>query len=226
VWQRALAVMHLHGVVRSPAEAASHANMLCQDWRAPGHIANCLVLQRCLGLSGSDAYKQFGGRVATAAPTKLAGRLLYLEQRGLLHLVVPDRRAAKRAWREEHGPSAIKRATSDPRFITVGNVANLSTAKFTRLLQQHLPGAAADFAAFKAGLQDSPAWQQLWGEAQAESARLLALLPPELQPGWRQESDDDDDDHLLGDDAQSRYAKFERDMWSRRMELMIRGNGY
>jgi hypothetical protein len=151
---------------------------------------------------------------------------LYLEQRGLLHLLVADRRAAKKAWREEHGPSAIKRAASDPRFITVGNVANLSTAKFTRLLQQHLPSAAADFAAVKAGLQDSPAWQQLWGEAQAESARLLALLPPELQPGWRQEGDDDDDERLLGDNAMSRYAKFERDMGSRHMDLMIRGNGY
>ena len=201
VWQRALAVMHLHCVARCPAEALSHADMLCQDWLAPGRIANRLALQRCMGQSAAGVYQHSAGAVASAAPTKLAGRLLYLEQRGLLQLLVADKKAARRAWWRGHCLPGNKRATGDPPIISVGDVANLSTAKFTRLLQQHIPSAAADFAAFNAGLQDLPAWQQLCGEAEAEAERLTTLLPPDMQPGWIRVAanyiiyDDDDEDY-------------------------------
>ena len=208
VWQRALAVLHLHGVAGSAAEALNHVDVLCQDWLAPGSIANRLALQRCMGLSPAGVYQRYAGYVSSADPTKLAGRLLFLELHGLLLLLVADKGAAKRAWRREGGLPANRTAAGEPAFISVGDVANLSAEKFTRLLQQHLPSAAADdFAAFKAGLPDSPAWRQLWAEAQAEAEQLTALLPPEMLPGW------------IGEDDDSYYAR-------RSIALMIRKNGY
>ena len=54
----------------------------------------------------TGVYEQFGSYVANSAAEKLAGRLLYLEQRGLLHLLVADKQAAKAAWREKAWPAS------------------------------------------------------------------------------------------------------------------------
>ena len=106
VWQRALAVMRQCGVADPIAVALNSVQMLCQDFLAPARLANRLALQRCLGLSAAGVYEQFGSYVANSAAEKLAGCLLYLEQRGLLHLLVADKQAAKAAWREKAWPAS------------------------------------------------------------------------------------------------------------------------
>ena len=183
VWQRALAVMRLCGVAHPAAVALNNFGMLYQDWLAPGRLANRLALQRCVGLSAAGVYERFGSYVATKGAERLAGRLLYLEQRGLLHLLVADKQAAKEAWRRQQGLPASKKATGEPAFISVGNVAVLPDADFICLLAKQPCSAAADFAAFKAGLLDSPTWLQLLADAQAASAQLNARLEPELRLG-------------------------------------------
>ena len=97
VWQRWLAVMQLCGVADPVALAFTNAQVLGQDCLAPGRLANRLALQHCMGLSAGDVYVQYGSYVAQCAAKKQAGRLLFLEQRGLLHLLVADRKAARQA---------------------------------------------------------------------------------------------------------------------------------
>ncbi|KAI3427318.1 hypothetical protein D9Q98_010235 [Chlorella vulgaris] len=63
------------------------------------------------------------------SPTTLAGRLLYLEQLDLLPLLVADKLAAKREWREEQGLSVSKKAAGEAVFISVRDVASFSTSK-------------------------------------------------------------------------------------------------
>ena len=181
VWRRALAVMHLCGVAAPAALALNNAHLLCLDWLAPGRLANRLALQRCLGLSPAGVFERHAGYVVKYAAERLAGRLLYLEQRGLLHLLVADKQLARQAWLQERGLPANKPATGKPAFISARDLAVITDDAFVSPLD--LPNGAADVAAFKAGLLDSPAWQQLWEEAEAKSARLTALLPPELRPG-------------------------------------------
>jgi hypothetical protein len=180
VWRRALAVMRRCGVAEPAAVPLKKVRMLCQDFLAPAHLAKRLALQRCLGLSAAGVYAQFGSYVANSAAEKLAGRLLYLEQRGLLHLLVANKKAARRIWREERGLPANETAAGESAFISVCELAALPDAEFSSLKALR---DGADFAAFKGGLPDSPAWQQLWGEAEAEAAWLIALLSPELRPG-------------------------------------------
>ena len=183
VWQRAPAVMWLCGVADPAAVALNNPLMLCVDWLAPGRLANRLALQRCLGLSPAGVYERFGSYVAITSAEKLAGRLLYLEQRGLLHLLAADKQAARQAWRQERGLPANKRAAGEPAFISVSDVATLADKRFSCLPGKLPHSAAAEFAAFKAGLQDSPAWRQLWAEAEAASEQLNARLEPELRLG-------------------------------------------
>lgn len=181
VWQRALAVMHLHGVAGSAAETLSNADMLCVDWLEPGRIASRLALQRCMGQSAAGVYTHFAGLVARTSARRLVGRLLYLEQHGLLHLLVADMQAAKRAWRRECGLPANKKAPDEPAFISLSSVASLPDDKFCSKAQP-LCGTT-DFATFKRGLPDLPAWQHLWAEAEAERGRVRALLPLEMRLG-------------------------------------------
>ena len=171
--------MRLCGVTDPAAVALNYPQMLCVDWLAPGRLANRLALQRCLGLSAAGVYERFGGYVATTSAERLAGRLLYLEQRGLLHLLAADKKAARRAWRQERGLPANEEATGEPAFISV-----FDCTRSDEHFKGKLPDSgAADFAAFKAGLLDSPAWRQLWAEAEAEAAQLNAQLEPQLRPG-------------------------------------------
>ena len=181
VWRRALAVLRQCGVADPIAVALNSVQMLCRDWRAPVRLVNRRALQRSTGLSPAGVYLQFGSYVANSAAEKLAGRLLYLEQRGLLHLLMADKRAARRAWQEERGLPANETAAGEPTFISVRELAILPNTDFSSL--KALRDGAADFAAFTGVLKDSPAWTQLWGEAQAEAELLTSLLPPELQPG-------------------------------------------
>ena len=131
-------------------------------------------------LSAAGVYERYGGYVVRCGAKKLAGRLLFLEDRGLAHLLVADKQAAKKAWRLQRGLPANRSAPGEPTFITVGDCAILPDAKFTSLLPD---GAAADFPAFMARLQELPVWQQLCAEAEVEAERLTAQLPPELRPG-------------------------------------------
>ena len=104
--------------------------MLSHDWLAPGRLANCLALQRCLGLSPAGVYERYAGYVAITDSAKLVGRLLYLGQRGLLHLLVADKKPAKEAWREECGLPGNKEATHEPPYISIRDVANLPYTSF------------------------------------------------------------------------------------------------
>jgi hypothetical protein len=176
VWQRSLVVMYLQGVAMTPAEAVCHADMLCEDCLAPGWIANRLALQRCFGLPPAGVYEQFSGYVAHTSARRLVGRLLYLEQHGLLPLLV----AAEGARTE---PSALPASTGTPGeslHISLCDLSSLRDQAFSRLLR--LPNGAADLADFNKGLQDSPAWRLLWFKAKAESALMKDLLPPEIRP--------------------------------------------
>jgi hypothetical protein len=181
VAQRALAVMRFCGAVAPAAAALNNGRVLCWDCLAPGRLANRLALQRCLVLTAAGVYERFANYVVSYAAERMAGRLLYLEQRCLLHLLVAAKQLARQAWREERGLPANKPATGEPACISIRDVATLPDTEFSSL--KALGDGVADFAPFKAGLLDSPAWQQLWAEAEAESARLTALLPPELRPG-------------------------------------------
>ena len=93
-----------------------------------------------------------------------------------------DKQAARRAWRQERGLPANEEATGEPAFISVFDCTRSDT-DFISLLAKQPCSAAADFAAFQAGLLDSPAWRQLWAEAQAASEQLNARMEPELRLG-------------------------------------------
>ncbi|KAL4436520.1 hypothetical protein ABPG75_003659 [Micractinium tetrahymenae] len=90
-------------------------------------------------LTAGQVYERHAGYVAGKSAKRLAGRLLFLQHHGLLHLLVEEK---------EGGLSALQ--------------------------------------AFTAQLEASPAWQELQAAAQAERARLVALLPQDLRQAAEQ----------------------------------------
>ncbi|KAI3427324.1 hypothetical protein D9Q98_010241 [Chlorella vulgaris] len=196
VWRRALAVWQQCGVADPLVLACSSPKLLGCDWLNPSRLANLRVLQQWLPweVSAAQAIEQYGGYVASRAADRLAGRLLYLEQLGLLPPLVADKPAAKREWRLQQGLSSSKKAAGEPVFISVGNVADLSSARFDSLVDSALSQQQQDddglvsststspsFEAFRKGrLLQLPAWKQLLVQAEADVAELERKLPPEL----------------------------------------------
>ena len=196
VWQRALAVWRLLGVPDPVAVAMNNLRTLSRDWLAPGRLAALTALQRLLPWqpSAADAVQQCAGYVATYAPRQLIGRLLFLQQEGVLPLLVANKRAAQRQWRQERGLPAGPAAHGEPQFVSMGDAAVLNDAKFGALpalggsqqewrsgkLASSSSSASERYEAFKAQLPQLPAYQQLLAAGAAESKRLAAALPPDL----------------------------------------------
>ena len=167
-WQLALAVWRALGVADQVALqlALDNTRPLTRDWLAPGQLANLLALQRALGLSSPGAVVEQGlaGYVASYGPERLAGRLLFLEQAGLLPLLV----ASKEQWRTERGLPPGKRSPGEPPLISVGDVTR-PDGKFCAVAGV----SAAEHAAFTANLPSHPPYQQLLAEAAVLRERLL-----------------------------------------------------
>ncbi|KAI3427351.1 hypothetical protein D9Q98_010268 [Chlorella vulgaris] len=200
VWRRALATWQQCGVADPRAVAHSSPRLLGYDWLHASRLANLRALQQWLplGLSAAQAIERYAGFVASIAAERLAGRLLYLEQLRLLPLLVADKPAAKREWRLRQGLTVSKRAAGDPVFISVGDVAAITAAKFDSLVDSALSQQQQDddglsssssssssspsFEAYRKGrLLQLPAWKQLLAQAEADVVELERKLPPELR---------------------------------------------
>ncbi|KAI3427319.1 hypothetical protein D9Q98_010236 [Chlorella vulgaris] len=196
VWRRALAVWQQCGVADRRAVVRSTPNLLGYDWLHRSRMANLRALQRWLPWDVSAAQViECYGRYMNRSPSTLAGRLLYLEQLGLLPLLMADKLAAKREWRLQQGLSVSKKAAGEPVFISVGDVAGFTAARFDSLVdsalsqqQQHDDGlvsssssSSPSFEAFRKGrLLQLPAWKQLLAQAEADVVELERKLPLEL----------------------------------------------
>jgi hypothetical protein len=121
VWRRALAVWGLCGVADPRAVAVNCAQTVYQDWLRPSIQANLLALQRYLPWqpSAAEVIEQFASYVSTYAVKRLAGRLLFLEQAGLLPLLVVDKRVARQEWRQQQGLLVSKKTAGEPLFVSV-----------------------------------------------------------------------------------------------------------
>jgi hypothetical protein len=195
VWRRALAAWQQCGVADPRAVAHISPILLGYNWLNPSRLANLRALQQWLPweLSAAQVIECYG-RYMLLSPSTLAGRLLYLEQLGLLPLLVADKPAAKREWRLQQGLSVSKKAAGKPLFISVGNVATLTAARFNSLVdsalslqQQHDEGLVSSssrsprFEAFRKGrLLQLPAWILLLAQAEVDVVELERKLPPEL----------------------------------------------
>ena len=176
--------------------ALNNLAMLYRNWLAPGRLAALTALQRLLPWrpSAADALQQCSGYVATYAPKRLIGRLLFLQQEGALPLLVADKPAAQWQWREEHGLLAGAAAEGEPQFVSLRDAAVLNDAEFCALpalggsqqdghggrLASSSGGASERYEAFMAQLPQLPAYQQLLAAGATESERLAAALPPGL----------------------------------------------
>jgi hypothetical protein len=187
VWRRALAVWGLCGVADPGAVAVNCAAVLLLDWLRLSVQANLLALRHCLPWQPSavEVIERFASYVPNYTAERLAGRLLFLEQAGLLALLVANKRVARHEWRQQQGLPANKKAAGEPLFVSVGNVAALSDAAFEQQLEQ-LGVDSGRWVAFKGSLEQLPAWQQLAAAAAAEAARLQRLLPLDLQVATKQ----------------------------------------
>ncbi|KAI3427385.1 hypothetical protein D9Q98_010300 [Chlorella vulgaris] len=195
VWRQALAVWRLCGVSDPLAVVRNNPQLLGYDWLNPSRLANLLALQRLLPWEPSAAHviQRYGSYVAGPAAELLVGRLLYLEQLGLLQQLVADKRAVKQEWLQSlQRLSAGKEAAGQPAFISVYDVARASTAQFASLVHDaearlsedsELVGSSPSFEEFSKGLKQLPAWQRLWADAEAGVAELKQQLPPELLRG-------------------------------------------
>jgi len=174
----------------------NNPKVLTLNWLAPARLANRLALERSLEMTTATVYKRYAWYVAGVGAAKLAGRLLYLEQRGLLHLLVPKKDKPLREWRRERGLPASRRALGEPPYISVSNVCTLTPKHFAGLVEaasrstesigtcssgNSSNSSLTDLESFLADLPTLPAWEQLWKAAEAESERLLKLLPADLQ---------------------------------------------
>ncbi|KAL4436533.1 hypothetical protein ABPG75_003672 [Micractinium tetrahymenae] len=184
VWQTALAVMQLCGLAQTEAleVASSNPQALCVDWLAADKLVNRLVLQRCLpgGPSAGQVYERHAGHVAGKSAERLAGRLLFLQHHGLLHLLVENKGEARREWRRLHGFRADRRAAGEPAFISLSDLSK-PDAHLASLPAVQAAGGLPALQAFMAELKFSPAWLELEAAAEAERARLLGLLPEDLR---------------------------------------------
>ena len=199
-WRRALAVWQLLGVAEPAALGLRNTRSLTLDWLAPDRLASLAALQQLLPWQPlpADAVQHCSGYVANYAPPRLMGRLLFLQQEGVLPLLVADKRTAKRQWQQQRGPAAGQ-AAEEPPFFSLPEALQLKDADFLALPASALeaqpgrqPGSsnssngtsvstvAERCHAFMSQLPQLPAYQQLLAAGAAESQRLAALLPPEL----------------------------------------------
>ncbi|KAI3427311.1 hypothetical protein D9Q98_010228 [Chlorella vulgaris] len=196
VWLRALAVWQQCGVADPLVLASSNPTLLGYDWLHASRLANLRALQQWLPweVSAAQVIGRYGCYVASYAADRVAGRLLYLEQLGLLPLLVADKLAAKREWQLQQGLSVSKKAAGEPVFISVGDLATLTAAKFDSLVDSALSqqqqqdddslgssSSSPSFEAFRKGrMLQLPAWKQLLAQAEADVVELEGKLPPEL----------------------------------------------
>ncbi|KAL4436524.1 hypothetical protein ABPG75_003663 [Micractinium tetrahymenae] len=184
VWQTALAVMQLCGLTCNDVLKVARLNpsVLCCDWLALGPLVNRLALQRCLpgGLSAGQVYERHAGYLAGTSAEKLAGRLLFLQHHGLLHLLVEKKGPARRQWRRQRGLPADRRAPGEPPLISLHDVSR-PDARFASLPVVDEAGGLPALRAFQRGLKSSSAWLELQAAAEAEQVRLLPLLPEHLR---------------------------------------------
>lgn len=185
------AALRLCGV-QAPAQVLSRfAGRLGFDALDPRALANRLAVERCLGLSAAEAYTQCGtylrplSRAYPAA--RLAGRLLLLEQRGLLPLLVLDKRAARQQWLQESGLSAdALPQPGEPAFIGLNEVANKSDDAFFALPAVRAAGSdstgGADAGAQPEGSPLQQAWSACLAAGREEAVRLHQELPAALRP--------------------------------------------
>ncbi|KAI3427390.1 hypothetical protein D9Q98_010305 [Chlorella vulgaris] len=194
VWRQALAMWRLCGVSDPLAVAQNNPQTLEVDWLNPSRLANLLALQRLLPWkpSAAQVIERYGGYVAGRSARRVAGRLLYLEQLGLLQQLVANKPTAKREWRLQQGLLGSTKAAGKPVFISVGDVAIPAPAKFAGLVQDaqawlsedsELVNSSPSFDEFSQGLKQLPVWQRLWADAEASVAELQQQLPPELLRG-------------------------------------------
>jgi hypothetical protein len=167
--------------------AVNCAEVLKHDWQRLSIQANLLALQHYLPWqpSAAEVIERFASYVSRSTAEQLAGRLLFLEQAGLLPLLVADKRVARHEWRQQGGLPVNKKAAGEPLFLSVGDVAALSDAAFEQQLEQ-LGVDSGRWAAFRGSLEQLPAWQQLAAAAAAEATRLQRLLPVALQVASKQ----------------------------------------
>jgi hypothetical protein len=100
---------------------------------------------------------------------------------------VLKKQAAQQEWRQQQGVAANRAAPGEPLFISISEVATRSDADFASLpalsSTQHGMGHSAEsLAAFLAGLERHPAWQQLMADAKQWRNELGSQLPEELRP--------------------------------------------
>ncbi|KAL4436526.1 hypothetical protein ABPG75_003665 [Micractinium tetrahymenae] len=185
VWQTALAVMQLCGLTRDDVLKAAHLNpsVLCSDWLALGSLVNRLALQRCLpgGLSAGQVYKEHASYSVMFAAKRLAGRLLFLRQHVLLHLLVAEKKGPQQNWRQQHGYRADRRAPGEPPFVSLCDANGLTDVQFASLPAVQAAGGLPVLQAFVSGLDANPGWQELQAAAAVEQARLLMLVPEDLR---------------------------------------------
>ncbi|KAI3427341.1 hypothetical protein D9Q98_010258 [Chlorella vulgaris] len=198
VWRRALAVWQQCGVADPRAVVRNNPSVLRVDWLKPSRLANLRALQQWLPweVSAAQAIEIYGDYVASKAADRVAGRLLYLEQLGLLPLLVANKPAAKREWRLQQGLSGSKQAAGELVCINVGNLATLTAVRFDSLVdsalsQQQQQGddnlvssscsSLSSEAFLKSRLLQLPAWKQLLAQAKADVVEVDRKLPPELR---------------------------------------------
>lgn len=161
-------------------------------WLNPSLLANLLALQQCMPghLSAAQAIDSWASCVTGRSAQRLVGRLLFLEQLGLLLRLVPNKRLLLEEWRRQQGLPPNRRAAGEPAFISVTDVSRATAADFADVVaaaatQQHSEpvsssSIATGVAAFQAGLLQLPAYQRLWAEAETMVQELRRQLPPLL----------------------------------------------
>ena len=130
-WPLALEVWRLYEVADPVALALKNGQVLTYNWLHEGRLVNLLALQHCMRLSAAGVVERFATYVTKTALERLAGRLLLLEQQGLLPRLVPDKQAAMRQWRRERQLPGTKPAAGKPPLIGLRDVASLPDAACT-----------------------------------------------------------------------------------------------
>jgi hypothetical protein len=135
VWRCALAAWQQCGVADLGAMASKNPKLLGYDWLHRSRLANLRALQQWLPweVSAAQVIACYGSYVVHAALDKMAGRLLYLEQLGLLPLLVGNKPAAKREWRLQQGLSGSKKAAGEPGVHQCWQCGRLIISKIQQL---------------------------------------------------------------------------------------------